>query len=60
MSPDRLVYMANQIGKFFQSQGTDKARAGHRRAHPEILGSAHALRDHWRILTQEGRDWIRR
>ena len=24
-SPDRLVYMANQIGKFFQSQGHDKA-----------------------------------
>jgi formate dehydrogenase subunit delta len=25
MSPDRLIYMANQIGKFFQSQGHDKA-----------------------------------
>ena len=25
MSPDKLVYMANQIGKFFQSQGHDKA-----------------------------------
>jgi formate dehydrogenase subunit delta len=25
MSPDRLVYMANQIGKFFHSQGHDKA-----------------------------------
>jgi formate dehydrogenase subunit delta len=24
-SPDRLVYMANQIGKFFQNQGHDKA-----------------------------------
>jgi formate dehydrogenase subunit delta len=24
MSPDRLIYMANQIGKFFQSQGQDK------------------------------------
>jgi formate dehydrogenase subunit delta len=24
-SPDRLVYMANQIGKFFVSQGADKA-----------------------------------
>jgi formate dehydrogenase subunit delta len=22
---DRLIYMANQIGKFFQSQGHDKA-----------------------------------
>ncbi len=21
MSPDRLIYMANQIGKFFHSQG---------------------------------------
>jgi formate dehydrogenase subunit delta len=27
-SPDRLVYMANQIGKFFQSQGRDKAVPG--------------------------------
>ena len=27
-SPDRLVYMANQIGKFFQSQGHDKAVPG--------------------------------
>jgi len=25
MSPDRLIYMANQIGKFFQNQGHDKA-----------------------------------
>ena len=25
---DRLVYMANQIGKFFQSQGRDKAVPG--------------------------------
>ncbi len=28
MSPDRLIYMANQIGKFFRSQGHDKAVAG--------------------------------
>jgi formate dehydrogenase subunit delta len=28
MSPDRLIYMANQIGKFFQSQGRDKAVPG--------------------------------
>ena len=27
-SPDKLVYMANQIGKFFQSQGPDKAVTG--------------------------------
>ncbi|HEU0215376.1 MAG TPA: formate dehydrogenase subunit delta [Stellaceae bacterium] len=25
MSPDKLVYMANQIGKFFAGQGEDKA-----------------------------------
>lgn len=25
MSPDKLVYMANQIGKFFVSQGPDGA-----------------------------------
>jgi len=27
-SPDRLVYMANQIGKFFTSQGSGKAVPG--------------------------------
>jgi formate dehydrogenase subunit delta len=27
MSPDKLVYMANQIGRFFASQGEDKAVA---------------------------------
>jgi formate dehydrogenase subunit delta len=27
MSPDKLVYMANQIGKFFGSQGSTKAPA---------------------------------
>jgi formate dehydrogenase subunit delta len=27
-SPDRLVYMANQIGQFFQSQGPGKAVPG--------------------------------
>ncbi len=28
MSPDRLIHMANQIGRFFHSQGSDKAVAG--------------------------------
>lgn len=28
MSPERLVYMANQIGKFFASQGADQAVSG--------------------------------
>lgn len=28
MSPDKLVHMANQIGKFFASQGAEKASAG--------------------------------
>ncbi|MES2030975.1 MAG: formate dehydrogenase subunit delta [Pseudomonadota bacterium] len=27
-SPDRLIYMANQIGSFFDSQGHDHAVAG--------------------------------
>jgi len=27
-SPDKLVYMANQIGKFFASQGREQAIAG--------------------------------
>jgi formate dehydrogenase subunit delta len=25
MSPDKLIYMANQIGKFFTDQGEDRA-----------------------------------
>jgi formate dehydrogenase subunit delta len=28
MSLDKLVYMANQIGKFFESQGREQATAG--------------------------------
>jgi formate dehydrogenase subunit delta len=28
MSPDKLVYMANQIGKFFVTQGPQQAAAG--------------------------------
>lgn len=28
MSPDRLIYMANQIGTFFRSQGQGKAVPG--------------------------------
>ncbi len=28
MSPDKLIYMANQIGKFFASQGPQQAVAG--------------------------------
>jgi formate dehydrogenase subunit delta len=27
-SPDRLVYMANQIGKFFNAQGREKTVTG--------------------------------
>ena len=37
MSPDKLVYMANQIGKFFQSQGADAA----------VRGIAEHLRKFW-------------
>ena len=37
MSPDRLIYMANLIGKFFQSQGHDKA----------IPGIAEHIRNFW-------------
>ena len=28
MSPEKLAYMANQIGKFFASQGTEQAVSG--------------------------------
>ena len=37
MSPDRLVYMANQIGKFFQTQSHDKA----------VLGIAERIKKFW-------------
>jgi formate dehydrogenase subunit delta len=37
MSPDRLVYMANQIGRFFQSQGPDKT----------VPGTAEHIRKFW-------------
>jgi formate dehydrogenase subunit delta len=28
MQPEKLIYMANQIGKFFEPQGQEKAVAG--------------------------------
>jgi formate dehydrogenase subunit delta len=37
MSPDRLIYMANQIGKFFQILGHDKA----------VLGIAEHIKRFW-------------
>jgi formate dehydrogenase subunit delta len=37
MSPDRLVYMANQIGKFFESQ----------RANEVVPGIANHIRKFW-------------
>jgi formate dehydrogenase subunit delta len=37
MSPDKLVYMANQIGKFFASQGPDHA----------VQGTAEHLKKFW-------------
>ena len=38
MSPDKLAYMANQIGKFFAHQPHDKAVAVDRRSSGEVLG----------------------
>jgi formate dehydrogenase subunit delta len=37
MSPDKLVYMANQIGKFFAGQGPDEA----------VVGTATHIRKFW-------------
>jgi formate dehydrogenase subunit delta len=37
MSLDKLVYMANQIGKFFASQGTENA----------VVGTADHIRKFW-------------
>ena len=36
-SPEKLVHMANQIGKFFQSQGPDRA----------VSGTAEHIRKFW-------------
>ena len=41
---DRLVYMANQIGKFFQSQGHDK----------EVAGVADHIRKFWDPRMRKG------
>jgi formate dehydrogenase subunit delta len=37
MSPDKLTYMANQIGWFFRSQGREKA----------VAGTAEHIRKYW-------------
>jgi formate dehydrogenase subunit delta len=37
MSPEKLVYMANQIGKFFATQGEEKA----------VVGIADHIRKFW-------------
>ena len=57
MSPDRLIYIADQIGTFFKSQGDDKAVPGIA-ACSKVLGSEDAHRS-WPTSTREGRDWIR-
>lgn len=41
---DRLVYMANQIGKFFQTQGHDK----------EVAGVAEHIRKFWDPRMRKG------
>ena len=43
-SPDKLVYMANQIGTFFRSQGPEKA----------VTGTAEHIKNFWdpRMLKQ--------
>ena len=42
MSPDKLAYMANQIGKFFAHQPHDKAVAAINDHLAEVLGPADA------------------
>lgn len=42
-SPDKLIYMANQIGKFFAAQGHDKA----------VVGIADHLRKFWEPSMRE-------
>ena len=49
MSPDKLIYMANQIGKFFTSQGPGAGGGGDGRSHAEILGPAYACEQSSRI-----------
>ena len=45
MQPDRLVYMANQIGKFFEAQRADEVVPGNRQSHQEVLGPPDAQGD---------------
>ena len=45
MSPDKLVYMANQIGKFFAHQPRGRSRRRHRRPSRQVLGPADAQGD---------------
>ena len=49
-SPDRLIYMANQIGQFFRSQGHDKA----------VPGIADHIKKFWdpRMLKRSSRIWM--
>ena len=45
MSPDRLVYMANQIGKFFEVQRADEV----------VPGIANHIRKFWDPRMREAR-----
>jgi formate dehydrogenase subunit delta len=44
MSPDKLVHMANQIGTFFRSQGSEAA----------VSGTAEHIRKFWDPRMREG------
>ena len=57
-SPDRLVYMANQIGKFFQSQGHDKALPGIAE-HIKKFWDPRMRKAIFPILTPAAPGWIR-
>ena len=57
MSPDRLIHMANQIGKFFQSQGHDKAVPGITE-HIRKFWDQGCVPRFWRILTPVARGLI--
>ena len=45
MSPDKLAYMANQIGKFFAHQKHDAGGRRDRRSSGEVLGPQDAPHD---------------
>ena len=50
MSLEKLVYMANQIGKFFNSQGKEQAAAG--TADDSVIKAGNGLESEAKVLAE--------